>query len=66
VALLGSRHPRSRPLALGAAGFHKPEDYVFIDIETMGLFSRPIILFGIGIVEQDRLVIRQYLLREIA
>ncbi|MDD1703642.1 MAG: ribonuclease H-like domain-containing protein [Methanoregula sp.] len=66
VDLLGSRHPRSHPLALGAAGFHKPEDYVFIDIETMGFFSRPIILFGIGTIEQDRLVIRQYLLRDIA
>jgi len=66
VNFLDSRHPKSHPLVLGAAGVYKSEDYVFIDIETMGLFSRPIILFGIGTIERNRLVIRQYLLRDIA
>ncbi len=63
--LITSRHPKSHPLVLGTAGFHEPEEYVFVDIETMGLFSRPIILFGIGTIEKKRLVIRQYLLRDI-
>lgn len=64
--LAGSRHSRSHPAVLGAAGLLAPEDLVFLDIETMGLFSRPIILFGIGIIEQEHLVVRQYLLRDIA
>lgn len=65
IDLVGSRHAKSHPFALGAAGSFKPEDYVFLDIETMGLFSRPIILFGVGTIEQDHLIVRQYLLRDI-
>ena len=64
--LIGSRHSRSHPLALGTAGFYDPDAFVFIDIETMGLFSRPIILFGVGTIEGKKLVVRQYLLRDVA
>ena len=63
--LVGSRHAKSHPFALGTAGSFEPEDFVFLDIETLGLFSRPIILFGVGVIEQGRLVVRQYLLRDI-
>ncbi|MDD1682238.1 MAG: ribonuclease H-like domain-containing protein [Methanoregula sp.] len=66
MKLIGSRHPKSHSCVLGAAGLHEPEDYIFFDIETMGLFSRPIILFGVGILEHGELVVRQYLLRDIA
>jgi hypothetical protein len=65
IDLIGSRHTKSHPLVLGTAGFHEPDDYVFLDIETMGLFSRPIILFGIGVPEGGDLVVRQYLIRDI-
>ena len=64
--LVGRRHAKSHPLVLGAAGLHKLDDYVFLDIETMGLFSRPIILFGIGVMENGALNVHQYLLRDIA
>jgi uncharacterized protein YprB with RNaseH-like and TPR domain len=63
--LLGNRHAKSHLSVLGAAGLHEPGDYVFLDIETMGLFSRPIILFGVGFLEHNQLVVRQYLLRDI-
>ena len=63
--LIGSRHAKSHRFALGTAGSFAPEDYVFLDIETLGLFSRPIILFGIGTIEQGSLIVRQYLLRDI-
>jgi len=63
--LVGSRHAKSHRFALGTAGSFAPEDYVFLDIETLGLFSRPIILFGIGTIEQGSLTVRQYLLRDI-
>lgn len=63
--LIGRQHSRSHPFVLGMAGFHEPEEYVFLDIETLGLFSRPIILFGVGTVENGRLVVHQYLLRDI-
>ncbi|MEN6394999.1 MAG: ribonuclease H-like domain-containing protein [Methanoregula sp.] len=65
IDLVGSRHAKSHPFALGTAGSFEPEDYVFLDIETLGLFSRPIILFGVGTIEQEHLVVRQYLLRDI-
>jgi len=63
--LIGCRHAKSHPSVLGTAGLHEPEDYVFLDIETLGLFSRPIILFGIGTIEDSSLSVRQYLLRDI-
>jgi len=63
--LIGCRHTKSHPCVLGTAGFHKPEDYVFLDIETLGLFSRPVILFGVGTIENGCLAVHQYLLRDI-
>jgi len=63
--LIGGRHAKSHPCVLGTAGLHEPEDYVFLDIETLGLFSRPIILFGVGTVEDGWLAVHQYLLRDI-
>jgi hypothetical protein len=63
--LIGFRHAKSHPGVLGAAGLHEPEDYIFLDIETLGLFSRPIILFGVGKVKNGDLIVHQYLLRDI-
>jgi hypothetical protein len=63
--LIGFRHAKSHPRVLGAAGLHEPEDYIFLDIETLGLFSRPIILFGVGKVKNGNLIVHQYLLRDI-
>ena len=63
--LIGRRHAKSHPYVLGTAGLHEPEDYVFLDIETLGLFSRPVILFGIGTIENGNLTVHQYLLRDI-
>jgi len=64
--MIGSRHSKSHISVLATAGLHEPEDYVFLDIETLGLFSRPIILFGVGIIDNGQLVVHQYLLRDIA
>ncbi len=65
MELAGTRHARSHPMVLGAAGFHEPEDFVFVDIETLGLFSRPIILIGVGTIEGRDLGVSQYLLRSV-
>lgn len=66
MELISKRHAKSHPHVLGTAGLHEPGDYVFLDIETLGLFSRPIILFGVGFLDHGQLVVRQYLLRDIA
>ena len=63
--LIGCRHEKSHRCVLGTAGLHEQDDYVFLDIETLGLFSRPIILFGVGTVEDRNLAVHQYLLRDI-
>ena len=65
LEFIGARHRKSHPLALGTAGFHEPGEFVFTDIETLGLFSRPITLFGIGTIEKGKLNVHQYLLRDI-
>ena len=63
--LIGCRHAKSHHYVLGTAALHEPEDYVFLDIETLGLFSRPVILFGVGTIENGTLAVYQYLLRDI-
>jgi uncharacterized protein len=65
INLIGRRHSRSHPGILGTTGLHEPEDFVFFDIETLGLFSRPIILLGIGALDNGKLHVCQYLLRDI-
>lgn len=57
--------PKSHPLVLCTSVFHEREDFVFLDIETMGLFGRPIILFGIAQISGADLLVHQYLLRDI-
>ena len=56
---------RSHPSAFHLAGFYQDTDYLFFDIETLGIFERPIILFGVGQLKGNRFEIDQYLLRDI-
>ena len=56
---------RSDPLLLEASRFHAPEDFVFLDIETLGLSSRPIILIGLARVSGGSFAVRQYLSRSV-
>ena len=63
--LIGCRHAKSHSCVLGTAALHEPENFVFLDLETLGLFSRPVILFGVGVIENGHLAVHQYLLRDI-
>ena len=65
IDLVGGRHAKSHRFVLGAAASIEPKNLVFLDIETLGLFSRPIILFGIGTMERGGIIVRQYLLRDV-
>lgn len=60
------RLPKSHPLAHYLASFCKDEDFAIIDIETMGLFGRPIILLGIAKPNTKSMCINQFLLRDIS
>jgi hypothetical protein len=62
---ISRRHPRSHPLSLAPCGLHRRDELVFLDIETLGIFSRPIILLGIGRLAGSTLATSQYLVREI-
>jgi uncharacterized protein YprB with RNaseH-like and TPR domain len=63
---IGRRYPQSHPLMLETSGIFSEEEFVFLDIETLGLFARPIILFGVGVVAGGRLEVHQYLLRDVS
>lgn len=61
-------YPKSHPLSFFVSSFHSVNDFVLLDIETLGLFSRPIILIGIAEIVGDRagrIIYHQYLLRSI-
>jgi len=57
--------PKSHPIVFYCSGLHEPEDFIIFDLETMGLFTRPIILFGVAEVSNNTISISQYLLRDI-
>ena len=60
--------PKSHPLLLYLTGLHEMDDFVIFDVESMGLFERPIILVGVARPKPKakKIVIHQYLLRDIA
>jgi uncharacterized protein YprB with RNaseH-like and TPR domain len=57
--------PKSHPLNLYTTAFSDIDRLAVIDIETMGLFSRPIFLFGAAFVEDGKITTRQFLARDI-
>ncbi|MDI6718736.1 MAG: ribonuclease H-like domain-containing protein [Methanomicrobiales archaeon] len=57
---------RTHPRMLDTSRLLDPEEMVFLDLETLGLFSRPIILIGMGALEGERLTVHQYLIRDVA
>jgi len=63
VWFIERRHSPSHPLAILASGLFGRDSYLFLDLETMGFFSRPVILFGIATIEDERVVVRQFLVR---
>jgi len=62
---LWNRLPKSHPLLHYLAGFCNDDDFAIIDIETLGLSERPIILLGIANPSKDCTCVHQYLLRDI-
>jgi len=49
MARVGDRGGRAHPLALALSAFFDPGDFLFLDLETMGLFGgSPIILAGLA------------------
>ena len=62
---LWRRLPKSHPLLHYLAGFCQDQDFAIVDIETLGLSERPIILLGIAKPTRDQVWTSQFLLRDI-
>jgi hypothetical protein len=52
--------------APGAAEDLRPEDLIFLDLETTGLSNSPLFLIGAMVWEEEGLVVRQYFARDYA
>ncbi|MCL1977553.1 MAG: ribonuclease H-like domain-containing protein [Candidatus Bathyarchaeota archaeon] len=61
---LWQRFPKSHPMLHYLAGFCQ-DHFAIIDIETLGLSERPIILLGVAKPTRDHICINQFLLRDI-
>lgn len=59
------RYPKSHPSVLYSSCFSSNENFLFMDIETLGLKSVPLILIGVSRVESKKIVVEQYLLRDL-
>jgi uncharacterized protein YprB with RNaseH-like and TPR domain len=63
--LVRTRLGPSHPLGLVASEGFNPAGIRFMDLETLGIFGRPVILFGLGCLGPDGFTIHQFLLRDI-
>jgi uncharacterized protein YprB with RNaseH-like and TPR domain len=63
VSFIEQRHSPSHPLVILASGLYGFDSCIFLDLETMGFFSRPVILFGFATIEDKRVVVHQFLVR---
>ncbi len=62
---LWQRFPKSHPLLHYLAGFCQDQDFAIVDIETLGLSERPIILLGVAKPTKTHVCSSQFLLRDI-
>lgn len=65
--ILSSRLPKSHPLILSLSSFHPWEDFIFLDIETLGLFGgNLVILIGIAQLQKgEKISLHQFLALEV-
>jgi uncharacterized protein YprB with RNaseH-like and TPR domain len=59
-------YPKSHPLSLFSSSFSDDNDFIFLDIETLGFCNVPIILLGVAKVHGNEITVNQYLSRSIA
>ena len=64
--VIGARLSKSHPSVLGLSGLHKDGDFLFLDLETMGLFAgQPLVVAGLARLEPDNvIVVEQYVVRD--
>jgi len=64
--VIGARLSRSHPSVLGLSGLHDDSDFLFLDLETMGLFAgQPLVVAGLARLEPNNvIVVEQYVVRD--
>ena len=64
-SLIHKRIGRTHPLMITASALSPDENFVFLDIETLGVFSRPVFLIGSASVRDGKVILNQFLARDI-
>ena len=64
-ALVRRWFPVSHALGLLLLGFTEPQELIFVDLESLGLFGRPVVLIGLARLDGQELDVRQLLARDI-
>jgi len=64
--VVGERLSKSHPSVLGLSGLHDDADFLFLDLETMGLFAgQPLVVAGLARLDGDNtIVVEQYVVRD--
>jgi len=61
---LERRFPKSHPSVFLSSTFHSLEDFLFVDIESLGLHGYPLFLIGVAYFEKQKLIVEQILARD--
>jgi uncharacterized protein len=64
--VIGTRLSKSHPSVLGLSGLHADSDFLFLDLETMGLFAgQPLVVAGLARLKPDNtIIVEQYVVRD--
>jgi len=64
--VIGARLSKSHPTVLGLSGLHDDADFLFLDLETMGLFAgQPLVVAGLASLRPDNtIIVEQYVVRD--
>jgi uncharacterized protein YprB with RNaseH-like and TPR domain len=64
--VIGARLSKSHPSVLGLSGLHEDGDFLFLDLETMGLFAgQPLVVAGLARLAPDNtIIVEQYVVRD--
>ena len=64
--VIGARLSKSHPSVLGLSGLHADSDFLFLDLETMGLFAgQPLVVAGVArLGPENAITVDQYVVRD--
>lgn len=63
--IIAQKYSPTHLSVLLSSAFQDPEDYLFMDIETLGLKNEPLILIGAAKLIDNQIQVKQYLLKDL-